>query len=426
MKIPRLTYAKVAAKFHGNQPKNIIAITGTNGKTSIASFTAQIWELLGEKSATIGTLGVLAEGYEHYTGLTTPDAAVLHQSLSDLKDMGVDHVAVEASSHGLHQHRLDGLNLKGAVFCNLSQDHFDYHGNFENYFKAKTYLFKEIMQPGTTAILNYDCEYFDRLYGVCDHAIQNIISVGKGGGNIHLTKRAATLYGQDIKFTVRIGQNQDDFELSLPLIGEFQAINLLMAFAVVIGINPYYDTAKIVGLLTEVRPVKGRMELAGTVPNGASIYVDYAHTPDALRVALIAARDHVEGKLHVVFGCGGDRDTSKRKLMGQMAAEHADVIYVTDDNPRTEEPAAIRDMVMEGCKKASNIGDRKFAIQTAAAGLKKGDLLLVAGKGHEQGQMIGTVNFEFDDVTEVKNAIKILKNEDNKREDNGKKRKKVT
>ncbi len=408
----RHSYAKLAAKFYDPQPDNIAAITGTNGKTSIASFTAQIWSFLGKKSATIGTLGVQAEGYEEYTGLTTPDAAVLQKSLRGLKKRGVEYVALEASSHGLDQSRLDGVHISAAAFCNLTQDHFDYHGNFANYFKAKEHLFSHLLPEGGTAILNHDCEYFEKIEKTCSERGHKIITVGVKKSDIWLKEQKPTLQGQDIKLRICWGQDYKDYALSLSLVGDFQAMNLLMAVGIVRGINPAQNIDEIIEALEQVRPVKGRMERAANLNNGAGIYIDYAHTPDALKVALEALRKHTRAKLHVLFGCGGDRDMSKRILMGQMAETYADVIYVTDDNPRSEDPAIIRAMVVEGCKAAKNIENRRDAIVQAVRNLNKGDLLLVAGKGHEQGQLVGKVNFEFDDVTEVKNAVQIQNNDD--------------
>ena len=408
----RHSYAKLAAKFYNSQPDNIAAITGTNGKTSIASFTAQIWSFLGKKSATIGTLGVQAEGYEKYTGLTTPDAAILQKSLRDLKKRGAEYVALEASSHGLDQSRLDGVHISAAAFCNLTQDHFDYHGNFANYFKAKEHLFSHLLPEGGAAVLNHDCEYFEKIKKTCSERGHKIITVGTKKSDIWLKEQKPTLQGQDIKLRIYWRQDYKDYALSLSLVGDFQAMNLLMAVGLVMGINPDQNIDEIIAVLGKIKPVKGRMEYAANLNNGAGIYVDYAHTPDALKVALKALRKHVKGQLHVVFGCGGDRDISKRTLMGQIAETYADKIYVTDDNPRSEEPAVIRAMVIEGCKSAKNIQDRRDAIFQAVKNLNKGDLLLVAGKGHEQGQLIGKVNFEFDDVTEVKKAAAMQNNAD--------------
>lgn len=397
--VPGRLFPHIVARFFQQQPPVIAAVTGTNGKTSVASFTQQIWEDMGLKAASVGTLGILAKGYHVETGMTTPDPVVLHKALSDLCDRGVDHVVFEASSHGLDQYRLDGVNVSAAAFTNLTQDHFDYHGTQEKYFYAKARLFGEVMAPGKTAVLNIDCPQSREVADICWARGHQIITVGRDDGDIRLLKQNSTMNGQEI--TISYGGKILD--ISLSLVGEFQATNALMAVGLVIGCGGSAESA--FAALPRLRPVPGRMEQAGRHPSGARIYVDYAHTPDALHTVLEALQPHVRGKLAVVFGCGGDRDRGKRRIMGEIAGRLADRVYVTDDNPRSEEPQDIRDQVMEGCPAAVNVGDRAAAIAQAVGDLEDGDLLLVAGKGHERGQTIGTETIDFDDVSVVRSVI---------------------
>jgi UDP-N-acetylmuramoyl-L-alanyl-D-glutamate--2,6-diaminopimelate ligase len=396
---PRRRFASLVARFYGPQPDTIAAITGTNGKTSVASFTRQIWQHLGYPSASIGTLGVMAPGYERPLKLTTPDTVTLHEALRDLKLRGIEHVACEASSHGLVQHRLDGLVLRAAAFTNLSRDHMDYHSSVEDYFFAKARLFGEVMKPGGVAVLNVDDPHGAELESLCWARGHKVIGVGEGDGDLRLLSRAPTESGQVLTLSYK-GRVMD---LTLPLVGAFQAMNALISAGLAAACGA--DEMAALNAIQHLRAVPGRLQLVGRHPTGARVYVDYAHTPDALKNVLTALRPHTAGRLKVVFGCGGDRDAGKRPLMGEVAAELADEVFVTDDNPRSENPAAIRDAVMAGCPDAHNIGDRRAAIRAAVADLQAGDTLVVAGKGHETGQIIGTEVIDFNDAVEVRNAL---------------------
>jgi UDP-N-acetylmuramoyl-L-alanyl-D-glutamate--2,6-diaminopimelate ligase len=398
---PRRRFAQLVAKFYGAQPKYIAAVTGTNGKTSVASFTRQIWGVLGHKAGSIGTLGVVSQGYNEPATLTTPDPIALHHALAELAKSGVDHLALEASSHGLAQYRLDGVKVMAAAFTNLTRDHLDYHGSEEDYFYAKARLFGEVMAPGGVAVLNLEQPFYPELENLCWARGHRIISVGTVGGDIRLVASAPTLGGQHLT----VSYLSQIHEIDLPLSGGFQALNALTAAALVIGCGG--DPARALSALSKLEPVPGRLEKVADIRNGAAVFVDYAHTPDALVTILRALRPHAAGALHVLFGCGGDRDRGKRPLMGEIAAAYADKVYVTDDNPRSEDAATIRREVMAGCPKATEIGDRRQAIRAALAGLQAGDVLVVAGKGHEEGQIIGNETIPFSDVMEVKAAVKI-------------------
>ena len=397
--VPARLFAYIVGRFFDRQPETIAAVTGTNGKTSVASFTQQIWDHMGYKAGMIGTLGVSGPGISRETGMTTPDPVTLQAAMSDLCDCGVEHVVFEASSHGLAQYRLDGINVSVAAFTNITRDHFDYHGTAENYFYAKARLFGEVMKPGSVAVLNGDSPAVMEVADICWARAIRVITVGHHAGDIRLLRQRTSELGQEITIHYKSGI----YDLTLPLIGDFQAMNALMAVGLVIGSGG--DVEKAFKALSYLKAVPGRMEQAGRHGSGARVYVDYAHTPDALEVVLKAIRPHVKGKLSLVFGCGGDRDSGKRKIMGGIAAEYADRLYVTDDNPRSEDPAVIRSQVMEGCPDALEIPDRAVAIQTAVDALEKGDILLVAGKGHEQGQIIGDTVRPFDDKSEIRSAL---------------------
>jgi len=400
--IPARYFAYIAARYFDCQPEMIAAVTGTNGKTSVAAFTRQIWEHLGYRAGTVGTLGISGPGIDRQTGMTTPDQITLQSAMRDLCDAGIDHVALEASSHGLAQYRLDGLNVSVAAFTNLTRDHFDYHGDQEAYYYAKARLFGEVMAPGSVAVLNADCPLVMEVADICWARGHRVISVGHHSGDIRLLRQRSSDIGQEIT----ISYQGDIYDPTLPLIGSFQAMNALMAVGLVIGSGG--DVGKSFAALSYLKAVPGRMEQAGRHDSGARIYVDYAHTPDALETVLRSIRPHVGHKLSVVFGCGGDRDRGKRKIMGEIAARLADRIYVTDDNPRGEDAAAIRAEVMKGCPEAIEIGDRTRAIHAATEALEKGDILLVAGKGHEQGQIIGDRVRPFDDRSEIRSALATL------------------
>ncbi len=403
----RRSYAVLASRFYAHQPETIAAVTGTNGKTSVVNFLRQIWCALGHRAASAGTLGTQARGdglnLDYPGSLTTPDPADLHATLADLAGHGVGRLAIEASSHGLDQYRLDGVRVHLAAFTNLSRDHLDYHGDEATYMAAKTRLFSELLDADGVAVLNADSTAFDSLATACRARGCRVVGFGRAGLDIRLLDVEATGSGQRLAVSVsgRITT------VHLPLIGDFQASNALCAAGLAIASG---DEAQVVlDALETLQGVRGRLELAGTLPNGASVFVDYAHTPDALETVLKAMRPHAQGRLHVVFGCGGDRDKGKRSEMGRAAANNADQIIVTDDNPRTEAAASIRDQAMAGCPSAQNIADRHDAIHAAVGNLAAGDLLVVAGKGHEQGQIIGDEVRPFDDVSVVQAAIAEMK-----------------
>ena len=399
---PRRRFALMAAAFYGRQPATIAAVTGTNGKTSTANFARQIWERLGHSAASLGTLGITAPGMEQYGALTTPDPVALHASLAELADAGITHLAMEASSHGLDQFRLDGVRVTAAGFTNLSRDHLDYHGTMEAYLAAKTRLFDEVLAPGGTAVLNADTPEFKMLATRAEAAGRRVLSYGAKGRELRLTRLAPQPDGLDLTIAVR-GRAA---ELTLPLAGAFQAANALCALGLVLadGADPQAATAALEGL----SGVRGRLELVARHPNGAPVYVDYAHTPDALETVLKALRPHTRGRLVAVFGCGGDRDPGKRPVMGATVARLADRPIVTDDNPRSEDPATIRAAVMAACPGAREIGDRAEAIREAVAGLAPSDVLVIAGKGHETGQIVGEDVHPFDDSEHARAAARDL------------------
>jgi UDP-N-acetylmuramoyl-L-alanyl-D-glutamate--2,6-diaminopimelate ligase len=395
---PRRRLALMAARFFGAQPETVVAVTGTNGKSSVADFVRQLWALSGLRSASMGTLGVRASGLATTPTLTTPDPIEIHARLAELKRQGIDHLAVEASSHGLDQHRLDGVTLKAAAFTNLTRDHLDYHATYDDYFLAKLRLFGELLPPGSVAVLNTETHVYEELVDICWGRGLDILTVGEGG-ELRVVSRTRTPRGQELT----VGFEKQRFDVSLPLIGDFQASNALVAAGLVIAVGG--DPADTIRALARLEPVPGRLQLAGHAPNGASVYVDYAHTPDALVTLLETLRPYTQGRLHVVFGCGGDRDKGKRPLMGEAAWRLADVVIVTDDNPRGEDPARIRREVMEGCPGAAEIADRQTAISEAIRGLGPGDVLAIAGKGHEQGQIVGSTVLPFDDVAAAQAAL---------------------
>ncbi len=397
---PRRRLALMAAKFFGRQPRLVAAVTGTNGKTSVATFMRQIWAIMGHQSASLGTLGISSPKGEKKLGHTTPDPVTLQAALAELADEGVTHLAMEASSHGLAQYRLDGVNLRVAGFTNITRDHMDYHGDFEDYLYAKLRLFGEVMKPGGVAVLNADAANFAEFEAICWARGHRIISVGRKGRGIFLSSAKAHARGQVLEL-VHEGQN---FTVDLPLVGGFQASNAIVAAGLVIGGGG--NAGQAFAALEKIAGAPGRLEEVAHLNSGASVYVDYAHTPDALKNVLEAIRPHTRAKLTVVFGCGGDRDPGKRPQMGEVAARLADIIYVTDDNPRSEVPAAIRAAVMAGCPGATEIGDRAKAIETAMSGLQSGDVLVVAGKGHETGQIIGDKTVPFSDHDVVREAAR--------------------
>jgi UDP-N-acetylmuramoyl-L-alanyl-D-glutamate--2,6-diaminopimelate ligase len=392
---PRRRLATIASEYFDAQPDIVAAVTGTNGKTSVCVFLRQIWTALGHKAASMGTIGVVAPSGEMKLEHTTPDPIVLHRTLARLKDDGVEHLALEASSHGLDQYRLDGVQVSAAAFTNLTRDHLDYHPDFGHYLAAKLRLFTDILVSGGIAVVNADAYHAEEFVRAAQMREAELLTVGELGGALKLVSRLPQADGQTLAIQFA-GQN---FEVSLPLVGSFQTSNALVAAGLAIGLGE--DSEKIFAALAGLRGAPGRLQRIAYAASGAPIYVDYAHTPDALATVLAAVRPHVSGRLHVVFGCGGDRDTGKRPLMGRTAAEGADNIIVTDDNPRTEDPASIRRQVLVGCPSAREIGDRADAIAAAIASLGADDALIVAGKGHESGQIVGNQVRPFLDADQV-------------------------
>jgi UDP-N-acetylmuramoyl-L-alanyl-D-glutamate--2,6-diaminopimelate ligase len=395
----RRALALAAAKIFPRQPKTIAAVTGTSGKTSVAAFTRQIWSALGHPAASIGTVGIVAPSGETYGSLTTPDPVALHRSLDQLTADGVTHLALEASSHGLDQFRLDGLRIAAAGFTNITRDHLDYHPSFEAYFAAKLRLFEALLPPGGTAVINVDAAHADAVMAAARRRGLAVFGVGRTGTAIRLVDTAIEGFSQ----TLRLRHGGKDFQIRLPLVGAFQIENALVAAGLAIATGS--DAAPVFAALETLKGAKGRLELVGT-NRGAPIFVDYAHKPDALAKALEALRPYVSGRLVVVFGAGGDRDRGKRPLMGAIAAANADRVIVTDDNPRSEQPNTIRAAIMAEAPGAIEIGDRRAAIRTAVGELHSGDVLLVAGKGHETGQIIGDRVIPFSDHEAVAAALK--------------------
>ena len=399
---PRQTLAYAAALWFGAQPPIMAAVTGTNGKTSVSTFTRMIWAELGHDAVNLGTTGV--EGaYVAPLHHTTPEPITLHRLLSECAFAGVTHAAMEASSHGLSQRRLDGVHLRAAGFTNFTQDHLDYHATFEEYFAAKAGLFDRVLSEDGVAVINVDDPKGPDMARIAGTRGQAVISVGRGpNARLRLLGQRFEAAGQQIRFSYE----GETYMLRLPLIGGFQAENVLLAAGLVIGCGE--EPARVFETLPHLSGVRGRMQLAATRANGGAVFVDYAHTPDAVATALKAMRPHVMGRLIAIIGAGGDRDRTKRPLMGQAAAEHADLVIVTDDNPRSEDPASIRQAVLLGCPDALEFGDRAEAILRGVDALGPGDALLIAGKGHETGQTIGDRVLPFDDVEQASMAVMAL------------------
>lgn len=399
---PRLRLSKMAAAMYPGQPAFMAAVTGTNGKTSVASFTRQIWDLLDIKAASLGTLGVESEGRWPPTQLTTPDPVVLHRLCSQLAARGIEKLIIEASSHGLDQFRLDALKIHAAAFTNLSRDHYDYHGTPEAYFKAKARLFDTLVDSNGTVVLNADVDEYKPLAEIARQRGLQVIDYGYKAKRFRIEKIDAHQTDQEI--TLELDGRRH--HLRTNLVGGFQAYNMLGALGLAMAGGVSLQQA--LSILPQVRVVPGRMQLAGHNRHEAPAFVDYAHTPDALQKALQALRAHTSNRLIVVFGCGGDRDIGKRPVMGEIASRLADKVYVTDDNPRNEDPAQIRRQILAVCDPAKTveIGDRAKAIYEAFADLGVGDALLVAGKGHEAGQTVAGVTLPFDDSQEIKRAAR--------------------
>ena len=396
---PRQVLARMAAAFFGPQPRVMAAVTGTAGKTSVASFLRQIWAHAGEQAAMLGTTGVIAPGRTDYGTLTTPDPVALHRLLAELASQGVTHAAMEASSHGLDQRRLDGVALSVAGFTNLGRDHLDYHPSMDDYMAAKMRLFDTLLPKGAPAVIFADDAWSQRAVEAAERAGARVLTVGRKGGFLCL-KRVEHLRHKQV---AEIHIDGRIFEVDLPLAGDFQLSNAMVAAGMAIATGTSADTA--MSALEHLTGASGRLELIGATPDGAPAYVDYAHKPEALENVLEAVRPFTTGKVVVVFGCGGDRDRGKRPIMGAIASRLADVVIVTDDNPRSENPAAIRTEIMAAAPGATEIGDRAEAIRKAVAMLAAGDTLIVAGKGHENGQTIGDKVLPFSDHSEIRKAL---------------------
>ena len=389
----RAAFARLAARFYAPFPQMVVAVTGTNGKTSTAELTRQLWDLAGHVAASIGTLGVTTAHDQVTTGLTTPDVVTFLANMAGLQREGISHASFEASSHGLDQFRTEGLPVRAAAFTNLSRDHLDYHGTMSAYFAAKLRLFTDVVDDDGTAVVWADDEpWSGRVIAAARARGLKVISVGTAGETLMLKSRTPTALGQTLVVTA----DGRDHSIALPLIGAYQAANALVAAGLVIACGG--AVAATLAQLARVRPVRGRLERAVIARSGAPVYVDYAHTPDALEAAAAALRPHTRGRLILVFGAGGDRDQGKRPLMGAAAVAIADQVIVTDDNPRSEDPAMIRAAILVAAPGASEVADRRAAIATAIAASGADDVVLIAGKGHEQGQIVGAQVLPFDDV----------------------------
>ncbi len=389
----RAAFARLAARFYAPFPQMVVAVTGTNGKTSTAELTRQLWDLAGHVAASIGTLGVTTAHDQVTTGLTTPDVVTFLANMAGLQREGISHASFEASSHGLDQFRTEGLPVRAAAFTNLSRDHLDYHGTMSAYFSAKLRLFTDVVDDDGTAVVWADDEpWSGRVIAAARARGLKVVSVGTAGETLMLKSRTPTALGQTLVVTA----DGRDHSIALPLIGAYQAANALVAAGLVIACGG--AVAATLAQLARVRPVRGRLERAVIARSGAPVYVDYAHTPDALEAAAAALRPHTRGRLILVFGAGGDRDQGKRPLMGAAAVAIADQVIVTDDNPRSEDPAMIRAAILVAAPGASEVADRRAAIATAIAASGADDVVLIAGKGHEQGQIVGAQVLPFDDV----------------------------
>ncbi|TPL48498.1 UDP-N-acetylmuramoyl-L-alanyl-D-glutamate--2,6-diaminopimelate ligase [Mesorhizobium sp. B2-4-4] len=396
---PRLALALSAARYFGKQPQTMVAVTGTSGKTSVAAFVRQIWEQAGFAAASIGTTGVVAPGRNDYGSLTTPDPVALHQLLLELADAGVTHASMEASSHGLDQRRLDGVRLAAGGFTNLGRDHMDYHPTVEDYHRAKLRLFDALLPKGAPAVIFADDPWSAPTIQAAKAARLDVLTVGRHGDFLTLKRVEHERHRQ----RAEVEADGMLYEIDLPLAGDFQIANALVSAGLAISTGT--PVAKALKALEKLKGAPGRLDLVGTTANGAPVYVDYAHKPDALENVLASVRPFTTGRVIVVFGCGGDRDRGKRPIMGEIATRLADVVIVTDDNPRSEVPETIRAAILAAAPGAIEIGDRRAAIHEAVAMLHAGDTLIVAGKGHEEGQTIGTETLHFSDHEEVRAAL---------------------
>ena len=389
---PRRRFAELAARFYAPYPDTVVAVTGTNGKTSTVEMTRQIWRMTGHRSASIGTLGVTTSDDQVKTGLTTPDIVTFLNNMAGLKRMGISHVAYEASSHGLDQHRAEGVPLDAAAFTNFSRDHLDYHATMDAYFEAKMRLFDELLPPGKLAVVWTDDPKSEEVIDRASARGHKVMTVGRSGETIRLVEQTPTPLGQSLL----LEHDERSLKLSLPLIGAYQSANVLVAAGLVMATGVNFD--RVFSAMQRVAPVRGRLERAVITGAGVPVYIDYAHTPDALEAAIAALRPHVEGRLIIVFGAGGDRDQGKRPEMGAVATRMSDIVIVTDDNPRSEDPATIRAAIMAAAPGATEVGGRREAIAEAIRIARAGDIVLVAGKGHETGQIVGDRVLPFDDA----------------------------
>jgi UDP-N-acetylmuramoyl-L-alanyl-D-glutamate--2,6-diaminopimelate ligase len=395
---PRRAFALMAARFFARQPATVVAVTGTSGKTSVADFARQIFAALGRPAASLGTIGLVKPGGGGYAALTTPDPVALHHTLAELAGEGITHVALEASSHGLDQRRLDGVVLAAAAFTNLGRDHLDYHAGIADYLAAKLRLFTHVLPPGRCAVVNADAPHAEAAITAATGAGREVMSVGRAGRV--LTLRALAREGLTQRLSIALGG--DVFDVRLPLLGAYQAENALLAAGLALAVGE--PAARVLPALGALKGVKGRLELVARV-RGGLVVIDYAHKPDALAAALDALRQAVPGRIVCVLGCGGDRDKGKRPIMGCIAADKASHVLVTDDNPRSEKPAAIRAEILAGAPGAREIADRSEAIRAGMRLLGPGDALLIAGKGHETGQIVGTEVLPFSDHDAVRHAL---------------------
>lgn len=404
----KLVLSKVCANFFEHQPEKICAVTGTNGKTSIVHFCRQLWEMLGENSASIGTTGIDLSGDDIYKisgpAMTSFDQVRFHQILSDLYERNYKYLAIESSSHGLDQHRIDGATIYAAAFTNLTQDHLDYHETFENYFNAKMRLFKEVMPKGSVAVINSDDEYSAKVIKIAKDAKHKIIDIGFKADALKFNEINESAKGQILRLTY----NNEEFKLNINLSGKFQIYNLITAVALVASSG--FNIVDVLKLTEKINPVAGRMQKVEIKGVNLHCFVDYAHTPDALEKALKSLKQIDAGNLWVIFGCGGNRDAKKRPLMGKIANEIADFVVVTDDNPRNEDPAKIREEILNGCDDSVlSMENRADAIKYVVSNAKDNDIILLAGKGHEKTQIIGSQTIKFDDTEELINELKKCK-----------------
>jgi UDP-N-acetylmuramoyl-L-alanyl-D-glutamate--2,6-diaminopimelate ligase len=395
---PRRRLAQMAARFYSRQPEIIAGVTGTNGKTSTARFAAQLWSLMGLNAGSIGTLGAESAAYSRPLAHTTPDPVTLHQTLDAMARAGVTRLSMEVSSHGLAQHRADGVHFRVAAFTNVTQDHLDYHASFADYFAAKARLFNKLLASNGAAVVNMDGEGAAGIVEIARARGLPTVQTGAAGRDVKLVKCSPHLSG----LTLEVEAGGKVYFLKAPLIGAFQAENALLAAGIVIAAGGRFE--EVLPLLEKVEGARGRMQHVAKIA-GAGVYVDYAHTPDAVATALAAIRPHAQRRVIAIIGAGGDRDRTKRPLMGAAAKAHADAVIVTDDNPRSEDPASIRAAILKGCPDALEIGDRGEAIAAGVAMLREGDALLILGKGHETGQQVGEEIVPFDDVAVASDAV---------------------